>query len=134
MIVFTAQLIAGFIVFALLLFQTPLRDVILRDVMGLTPELAAYCEPAMGMAFAMAAFWACTALFRGLLAKARTTTSLAAAGVLRVGTAAAAGTVSLAYPELNGGVLGVGAWVLSYVVETGLSSWRLRRLGWYVER
>ncbi len=43
MFVFTGQLIAGFIVFALLLFQTPLRDVILRDVMGLTPELAAYC-------------------------------------------------------------------------------------------
>ena len=133
MTVFTGQLIAGFIVVALLLFQTPLRDVILRDVMGLTPELAAYCEPAMGMAFAMAAFWACTALFRGLLAKARTTTSLAAAGVLRIGTAAAAGSVSLAYPELNGGVLGVGAWILSYVVETGLSGWRLRRLGWFVE-
>ena len=133
MLVFTAQLIAGFMVLALLLFQTPLRDVILRDVMGLTPELAAYCEPAMGMAFAMAAFWACTALFRGLLAKARTTTSLAAAGVLRVAAAAAAGTVSLAWPEVNGGVLGVGAWVLSYAVETALSGWRLRRLGWYVE-
>ena len=132
-LVFTGQLIAGFMVLALLLFQTPLSDVILRGIMGLTPELAAYCEPAMGMAFAMAAFWACTAVFRGLLSKARTTTSLAAAGVLRIGTAAAAGSVSLAYPELNGGLLGVGAWILSYVVETTLSGWRLRRLGWFVE-
>jgi O-antigen/teichoic acid export membrane protein len=133
MLVFTGQLTGGFIVFALVLFQTPLRDVVLRGIMGLTPELAAYCEPAMGMAFAMAAFWACSALFRGLLSKARTTKTLALAGVLRIGTAVLAGTVSLFYPDLNGGVLGVGAWVLSYVVETALSGWRLRRLGWFVE-
>lgn len=134
MLLFTGQLTGGFIVFALVLFQTPLRDVVLRGIMGLTPELAAYCEPAMGMAFTMAAFWACSALFRGLLSKARTTKTLALAGVLRIGTAVLAGTVSLFHPDLNGGVLGVGAWVLSYVVETALSGWRLRRLGWFVER
>ena len=132
MFVFMAQLIVGFMVFALVLFQSPLRDLILRGVMGLTPELTAYCEPAMGAAFTMAAFWACAALFRGLLAKARMTTSLAMAGVLRVATAVAAGSISLVYPDLNGGLLGVGAWVLSYVVETGLSGWRLRRMGWFV--
>ena len=132
MFVFMAQLIAGFTVFALALFQTPLRDTILRDIMGLTPELTAYCEPAMGATFTMAVFWACTALFRGLLAKARTTTALAMAGVLRVATAVAAGSISLGYPDLNGGLLGVGAWVLSYVVESCLSGWRLRRLGWFV--
>jgi hypothetical protein len=101
--------------------------------MGLPPELAAYCEPALGIAFMMAAFWSSTALFRGLLAKARTTTSLAASGVLRIMTAAIAGSVSLAYPELNGGLLGVAAWTLSYAVEALVSSWRLRRLGWYVD-
>jgi hypothetical protein len=133
MFVFMAQLITGFMVLALVLFQTPLRDKILRDIMGLTPELTAYCEPAVGAAFTMAAFWACAALFRGLLAKARTTTSLAIAGVLRVVTAVAAGSISLGYPDLNGGLMGVGAWVLSYVVESCLSGWRLRRMGWFVE-
>jgi progressive ankylosis protein len=132
MLVFMTQLVAGFTVLALVLFQTPLRDVILRDIMGLTPDLTAYCEPAMGAAFTMAVFWACTALFRGLLAKARTTTMLAMAGALRVATAVAAGSISLGYPELNGGLLGVGAWVLSYVVESCLSGWRLRRMGWFV--
>jgi hypothetical protein len=131
MFVFMAQLIAGFTVLALALFQTPLRDTILRDIMGLTPELTVYCEPAMGAAFTMAVFWACTALFRGLLAKARTTSSLATAGVLRVVTAMAAGSISLSYPDLNGGLLGVFAWVLSYLVESGLSGWRLRRIGWF---
>jgi hypothetical protein len=133
MLVFTVQLVALFTVLALVLFQTPLRDVILNDIMGLPPELAAYCEPALGIAFMMAAFWSSTALFRGLLAKARTTTSLAASGVLRIMTAAIAGSVSLAYPELNGGLLGVAAWTLSYAVEALVSSWRLRRLGWYVD-
>lgn len=57
---------------------------------------------------------------------------LATAGVLRIATAVAAGSISLGYPDLNGGVLGVGAWVLSYVVESCLSGWRLRRMGWFV--
>lgn len=133
MLVFTGHLIVLFSLLALLLFQTPLQDVILRGVMGLTPELAAYCEPAMGIAFLMAAFWSSAALFRGLLAKARTTTSLAAGGVMRIGTAVAAGAVSLAYPDWNGAVLGVAAWTLSYAAESAISGWRLRRLGWYVE-
>jgi len=133
MLVFTSHLIAMFTVLALALFQTPLRDTILRGVMGLPPELASYCEPAMGIAFLMAAFWSCAALFRGLLAKARTTGFLAAGGMLRIGTAVLAGAISLGHPEWNGAVLGVAAWTLSYVVETALSGWRLRRLGWYVE-
>ena len=130
---FSAQLVGLFTLFALVLYQTSLSDVVLIRVMGLTPELVGYIEPAMKFSFAMAAFWACTAVFRGLLAKARTTTSLAASGLCRIGTAALAGSLSLVYPEMNGAVLGLGAWVLSYVSETAISSWRLRRLGWYVE-
>lgn len=133
MLVFTGHLIVLFSLLALLLFQTPLQDVVLRGIMGLTPELAAYCEPAMGIAFLMAAFWSCAALFRGLLAKARTTAFLAAGGVLRIGTAVVAGAISLAYPDWNGAVLGVAAWTLSYAVESAVSGWRLQRLGWYVD-
>ncbi len=133
MFVFMGQLVALFTVFALVLFQTSLRDQILHDVMGLPPELAAYCEPALTVSFVMAAFWSCTALFRGLLAKARTTKSLAASGVLRIITAAIAGAMSLLQPDLNGALLGVGAWIVSFAVETAVSSWRLRKLGWYVD-
>ncbi|HKK31362.1 MAG TPA: hypothetical protein VKA18_13340, partial [Alphaproteobacteria bacterium] len=133
MLVFTGQLVALFTLLALLLFQTRLSDLILRGIMGLPPEMAAYCEPAMGFSFAMAAFWSSTAVFRGLLAKARTTTSLAASGVVRIGTAALAGSLTLVYPEMNGGVLGLAAWIFSYASETAISGWRLRRLGWYAE-
>ena len=134
LLVFTGQLIIIFGLLALGLFQTPIRDQILRGIMGLPPELAAYCEPAMSVSFVMAAFWSCTALFRGFLARARTTRSLAASGVLRIATAALAGMVSFVYPQVNGALLGISAWVLSYAVETGISSWRLIKLGWFVEQ
>ncbi|MGE0699387.1 MAG: hypothetical protein AB7O57_09855 [Hyphomicrobiaceae bacterium] len=133
MVVFTLQLVAGFTLLAFVLFHTPLRDRILREVMGLTPELAAYSEPALALSFVIATFWSATALFRGLLAKARTTGWLAAGGLLRIATATAAGSVSLFAPDINGAFLGIAAWILSYVVESALSGWRLRKLGWYVE-
>ncbi len=134
MFVFAAQLVAAFTVLPLVLFHTSLSDTVLRGIMGLDPELTAYSEPAMRLAFVMAVFWSTTGLFRGLLAKARSTTSLAASGVLRILTAAAAGSFSLAHPEINGAFLGVAAWILSYAIETAVSTWRLRQLGWYAER
>src|SRR5262245_8645502 len=99
MLVFSAHLVAFFTVLALVLFHTPLRDTVLKGLMGLTPELASYSEPALAISFMMATFWGCTALFRGLLAKARTTGSLAASGILRIVTAAAAGSIALANPD-----------------------------------
>lgn len=131
--VFTGQLVIVFTMLSLALFNTPLEDRILRGIMGLPPDLADYSEPAMRIAFVMAAFWSCTALFRGLLAKARSTTSLAASGILRILTAAVAGSFALAHPEINGALLGVAAWILSYAIETAVSTWRLRKLGWFVE-
>ncbi|MEZ5856421.1 MAG: hypothetical protein R3D67_17350 [Hyphomicrobiaceae bacterium] len=110
-----------------------MREKILRGVMGLSPELAAYATPAMALSFVMAGFWAASALFRGLLSRARNTITLAASGVLRIMTAAVAGSISLAWPELNGAFVGVAAWIVSYAVETAISTWRLRRLGWFVE-
>ena len=133
LLVFTGQLVAVFTVLALVLFETPLRASILRGVMGLTPELAAYASPAMAISFVMATFWSLTALLRGFLAKARTTTSLAVSGILRIAAAALAGTLAIVEPSINGALLGVAAWIGSYAIETAISAWRLRRLGWYVE-
>ena len=134
LVVFSAQLVTIFTLLALVLFHTPLRDTILRGLIGLTPELATYAEPALAISFAMAAFWGCTALFRGLLAKALTTGSLAASGLLRIVTAAVSSSIALTNPDINGATLRMAAWILSYAVETVVSTWRLRRLGWYVER
>jgi O-antigen/teichoic acid export membrane protein len=133
MMLFGMQLAGFFTLVALVLFHTPLSERILRGLMGLTPELASYCHPAMQISFVMAGFWSCTALFRGLLAKARSTGSLAASGILRICTAATAGSIALAHPEINGALLGVASWATSYAVETMVSTWRLQRIGWYVE-
>lgn len=133
-LVFAGQLVVIFTLLTLMLFGTPLRHAILGRLMGLTPELAAYMGSAMAISFAMAGFWGATSLFRGLLATARTTRSLAASGVLRVLTAAVAASIAVFNPALNGATLGVVAWILSYAVEASVSMWRLRRLGWYVKR
>lgn len=129
---FTAQLVILFGLLAVVLFHTPIREQILVVVMGLTPELAAYCEPGLQIALLMVAFWACSALFRGLLAKARSTMALALGGALRLLTVAAVSALGLSYPEVNGALLGVAAWILSYAVETCISAWRLRKIGWFV--
>jgi hypothetical protein len=54
-------------------------------------------------------------------------------GVLRIVTAAAAASIAIPYPDLNGATIGISAWILSYAVETAVSTWRLRRLRWYVD-
>ncbi|MGD9803518.1 MAG: hypothetical protein AB7E81_18750 [Hyphomicrobiaceae bacterium] len=133
MLVFAAQLIVIFAALAFVLFETPLRERILRGVMGLTPELATYAAPALVLSLILAPFWSLAALFRGLLAKARTTGSLAASGILRILSAAVASSTMIAWPDVNGAFVGVLVWTLSHAVETAISTWRLRRLGWFVE-
>jgi Na+-driven multidrug efflux pump len=133
MLVFTTQLVIVFSCLAMALFETSLRERILRGVMGLSPELAAYAKPALVLSLILAPFWSLAALFRGLLAKARTTGSLAASGILRIVSAALASSITLSMPELNGAFLGVAVWTLSHSVETAISTWRLRRLGWFVD-
>jgi Na+-driven multidrug efflux pump len=131
--VFTVQLVVFFSLLVSVLFLTPLRGWVLSDAMGLTGDLAAMSEPALAAGFAMVTFWACAALFRGLLAKARTTRSLAVGGLMRIATAGVVGALVLAYPNVNGPLLGIIAWIVSYAVETAISAWRLHRLGWYVQ-
>lgn len=129
--VFTAQLVMVFMALGWLCFHTPLRRTILSGAMGLTPELSAQAEPALALSIALAVFWSCTALFRGLLAKAGTTKSLAVSGVLRIATATIAASIGMTLLSVDGALLGVAAWTLSYMVETMVSAWRLRKLGWY---
>ena len=125
---FTAQLAGAFSAIAICLFWVPtLESLILTQLMGLTPEMNQYSGPAMRAAFAMAAFWGFAALFRGLLASVRSTTTLALTAALKMGTAAVVGATALVFPNVNGAVLGLGAWVLAYVVEVGFLVPRVKR-------
>ncbi|MGK0172276.1 MAG: Na+-driven multidrug efflux pump [Gammaproteobacteria bacterium] len=120
---FAKHLIGGFSAVAILLFWTPLDHWVLHTVMGLTEALEAYCAPAMRFAFAMALFWAFSALFRGLMAGARSTTMLAATGAARMATAGGISVLALVHPELNGAILGLTAWISGYASEV-IILWR----------
>lgn len=124
---FTLQLVAGFALIAVVLFWTPLYRVILEGVMGLSAEMSEYSAPAMRIAFMMAVFWALSALFRGLLAGARSTRMLALTAVLRLATAAAVGVAAIILPTINGAVLGLSAWILAYAVEITVLAPKVRR-------
>ena len=123
---FTYHLIAVFGGLSILIFWTPLDAVILRWVMGLDPELERYCAPAMQLCFVMTIFWSFSALFRGLMAGARSTTMLAATGVARIVSAALVASAALLNPGFNGAVLGLCAWIFGYAAEVGGLWLRLR--------
>lgn len=124
---FALQLAAGFALLAVALFWTPLNAVILEGIIGLSTEMAGYSAPAMRIACVMALFWALAALCRGLLAGARSTHMLALTALLRLGTAAAAGMLTLFVPTVNGAVLGLSAWILAYAVEVAVLAPKARR-------
>jgi len=129
MLVFSVQLAAAFGVVALVLFNTPLREWVLRDVMGLTPALAAYSGPAVSIAFLMAALWALSALCRGLLANQRRTRLLALTAGLRLAAVCATGTIIVLDPTRNGAVVGLSAWMLAYAFEVMVLGRRLLSRG-----
>jgi hypothetical protein len=125
---FATQLVVGFATLAVVLFWTPLRGWVLATVMGLGVEIQAVCEPGMRVAFAMAPFWAFSALFRGRFAARKQTTVLAFTGGLRIATAAGVvALVALVRPDTSGAVLGLSAWILAYAVEAAILRVRLGR-------
>ena len=97
--------------------------------MGLEPVLEAYCAPAMQIAFAMAAFWGLSAVFRGLLAGARVTGALAVSGIARIAAAALVAAAGLLLPGGNGAIIGLVAWMAGYGAEAAILALRVRRLG-----
>jgi Na+-driven multidrug efflux pump len=110
-------------------FFSPLGDRVLQGVMGLTPELAAYSAPAAMLAFLVAGFWAYAALFRGLLAGARRTHTIAVSALVRIALVIGLGAITLLRPDINGAVFGILVWGFTFAVETLILGSRLRRRG-----
>ncbi len=125
---FALHLIGFFALLGIVLFYTPLEAVILVDAMGLEAELRHYCRPAMQLAFLMAAAWAFSALFRGLLAGARNTTMLAASGLSRIAMAILVSGAGLLLAGANGAVIGIVGWIMGYGTEAAVLALQLRRL------
>jgi progressive ankylosis protein len=126
---FSLQLAAVFALLALGLFNTPLRDWLLSAVMGLTPALVDYSTPAVSVAFAMAFLWALSALCRGLLANQRRTRMLALTAGIRLVAVGITGAAFMAWPQPNGALLGLVAWMLAYAAEIAVLGRHLRASG-----
>ena len=123
---FTNYLVVGFSVLVMGLFLYPgSRNWVLKSIMGLTDELAAYSEPAVMATFVVIVFWGYAALFRGLLAGERKTLTFAISAAGRALTVAGLGGVTLMLDSPNGAVFGVIAWGAAFFAETLILGWRL---------
>ena len=125
MLRFCSILTAFFLALVATLFLTPLRGTILQGVMGLTPELSAYSDPAVMLTVVVAVFWGYAALFRGLLAGGRKTGTFATSAAGRILTVGALGGGAMLLPGVNGAVFGVTAWACAFAAETAILGWRL---------
>ena len=81
----------------------------------------------MKWAFLVAGGWGFAALFRGLLAAARRTGTVAASALARLITVGLLGMGVFVWPGLNGAVFGMLLWALAFAVECAVLGTRLRR-------
>ena len=128
MFVFVLHLVGFFGLIGILLFHTPLERFVLVDAMGLKDVLRDYCLPALQMSFLMAAAWAYSALFRGLLAGAQNTTILAISGLSRIAVAALISGAIFFISDVNGAVVGIIGWMAGYGIEAIFLVFQLRKM------
>ncbi len=122
---FTFGLILFYCGLIFVLFYTPLNELILGAMMGLTAELSGYCKNAVRLIFLIAIFWATAATLRGTLSSMRKTFVIAVSAGVRLVVFAGIGFLAFLYPHLNGAVLGVFSFAGAFAAETIL-------LGWYL--
>jgi Na+-driven multidrug efflux pump len=127
MLRFAHRITAAYVVLVAVLFYTPMRELILSGVMGLTPRLSSYATPGVQMMLIVVVFWGYASLLRGLLAAMRRTGSIAASAAIRLLVVTAVGSVTLLAPELNGAAVGVAAIGAAFVVETLILGWQVAR-------
>jgi Na+-driven multidrug efflux pump len=127
MLRFAHRITAAYVVLVAVLFYTPMREVILSGVMGLTPRLSSYATPGVQMMLIVVVFWGYASLLRGLLAAMRRTGSIAASAAIRLLVVTAVGSITLLAPELNGAAVGVAAIGAAFVVETLILGWQVAR-------
>ena len=123
---FTLQAVLFFVALVALFFFSPLREVILKKIMGLTPELSAYVTPGIKLAFLTAIFWGYAAMLRGTLSAMRRTGDIALSVPIRIATVAAVCSVALFFQDLNGATIGILALSGAFASETIFLALRLR--------
>lgn len=120
---FTLHSVLAFTVLVLILFYTPLRGLLLRDVMGLSDELARACVPGLLVALTVPVFFGYAAVLRGLMGVARQTRVLALTAIGRFAMVIGVVSLTLFLPGVNGAMMGVAALASAYLLETSWLSW-----------
>ncbi len=122
---FTHRLALAYVLLVGILFYTPMRDVVLKGVMGLPEKLSTYAAPGVQMILLVAIVWGYSSLFRGLLSAMRKTHAIAGSAIIRLMVVIAVGSVTLHAPTLNGAAVGIAAIGCAYLSEVGILGWRL---------
>lgn len=117
---FSLGVISFFSLVVLLLFLSPGRDWVLYPVMGLSRELGGYIAPWLPLSFFLGLFWGSSSVFRGLVIAARRTGGLTRSAALRVTLVIAVGSWALAFPEVNGALLGMIAVIAAFAAEAAV--------------
>ena len=125
MTIFAFQVIAGFAALSAVFYAGPIRGWVLRVVMGLTSELAETMAPALFLFVVLAFTLGTSALFRGLLLSMRVTGQIAKSAGVRLVLVISIGSLGLAFPGMNGAVLGVLAMIGGFAAELTVLGIRL---------
>ena len=126
MLKFSHQLTLVYAALVLVLFYTPLREVILDGIMGLPATLSHYAVPGVQMLLFVVIVWGYSSLFRGLLSAMRQTQIIATSAVIRLLVVILVGSVTLISPNLNGAAVGVAAVGCAFLAEVLILGWRVR--------
>jgi progressive ankylosis protein len=124
---FANRVTLAYVVLVGVLFYTPVREVILGGVMGLTESLSDYARPGVQMMLVVVVFWGYASLLRGLLSAMRQTRAIGGSAVIRLLVVTAVGSVTLIAPTLNGAAVGVAAVGAAFVAETLILGWQVAR-------
>jgi progressive ankylosis protein len=124
---FAHRITLAYVVLVALFFYTPMRDVILGGVMGLTESLSAYAKPGVQMMLVVVIFWGYASLLRGLLSAMRETRAIGASAMIRLLVVTAVGSVTLVAPNMNGAAIGVAAVGAAFIAETLILGWQVAR-------
>ena len=123
---FTLKTVLFFVVVVFVLFYSPLRGVILGNVMGLTPELSRYATPGIKLTFLVGIFWGYSAMLRGILSAMRRTSAIAVTVLIRLVVVVMVCSVTLFFPDLNGTIVGVLALSAAFASESAFLVLRLQ--------
>jgi O-antigen/teichoic acid export membrane protein len=125
MLRFAHRLTIVYVILVGLLFYTPMREVILGNVMGLTASLRDYTKPGVQMILIVVVFWGYASVLRGLLSAMRQTRAIGGSAVIRLLVVTAVGSVTLIAPDLNGAAVGVAAVGAAFLAETVILGWKV---------